>query len=63
MITRLEKIISAKNVLPDEQRSLFNDLFVKLKSDDQTRIERGWSIEEFSLKRDEMVRNLRSVAA
>lgn len=63
MVTRLERIISAKNTLPTEQRSIFEDLFVKLKSDEEACKERGWTMIHFSSKRDELMRSLRAVSA
>jgi hypothetical protein len=63
VVTRLERIISAKSALPDEQRLIFDDLFVKLKTDEASCKERGWTMEKFIAKRDELMRNLRSVAA
>ena len=62
-VTRLERILSAKSALPDDQRLIFDDLFVKLKTDEDSCKERGWTMDMFIAKRDELMRNLRSVAA
>ena len=61
-ITRLERVLNAKRALPEDQRSMFDDLFVDLKSEDQVCRERGLTMTEFQLKNAEMLRNLRAVA-
>jgi hypothetical protein len=61
-ITRLERVLNAKRSLPEDQRSMFDDLFVALKSEDQVCRERGLTMTEFQLKSAEMLRNLRAVA-
>ena len=62
-ITRIERIIAAKNILPADQRRIYDDLFVKLKSEDQVCRESGMTMMQLVNLRDELVRSLRAVSA
>ena len=57
-ITRLERVINASAALPSEQNTLYSDLFLHMKSEDQVCKERGISMAEFEEQRANLVRNL-----
>lgn len=61
LTTRLQRIISAKKLLPKDQEVIFDDSFISLLSDDEICKKHGWTLSDLNPKRDAMIRSLRAV--
>lgn len=60
--TRLERILQAKRLLPDDQRVIFDDLFVRLKSEEEVCKLRGLTQTQLQAVSVKMLRSLRAAA-
>lgn len=62
-LTRLDRMLSASKALPQDMASLFDDMFVRCKSEEQICDERKISQQELKEMLDNVMRNLRAASS
>lgn len=62
-VSRMQVMLQAKNCLPADMRSLFQDLYVLNKSEAQIQQERGLTQEQILAQTESMMRALKTAVA